>query len=94
MDRVKDYIQSKSARLDEWKEDIARMKKKIRREGVDRGVRAQIDSLERRERAVRNMVESLKEVGKEDVKAVKSGVEQAWSQLHKSFQEASRTLID
>lgn len=92
MQKVKEYIQSRCRRLDEWKDRISRLNKKAQNNGADERLRAQLASLRRREEAVRQMVESLRDAGEDEWKELKSGVEQAFRQLEESLRQASQQI--
>ncbi|MFP4172988.1 MAG: coiled coil domain-containing protein [Candidatus Hydrogenedentota bacterium] len=95
MDKKDAYEARMQAQLDELKADIAKMRAQAERLAADAKIKQQeeIEELESRRHALERKLKEVREAGTDAWETLRGGVDNAWDELKRSWDEAAKRLL-
>lgn len=95
MDKKDAYEARMQAQLDELKADIAKMRAQAERLAAEARLKQQeeIEELESRRHALERKLKEVREAGTDAWETLRGGVDSAWDELKRSWDEAAKRLL-
>ena len=95
-DQKKSYEEKIRAQLDEWRDDIDRLKERAMHAGAETKLKYQenIDRLELRMKEGRSKLKDLAESGDDAWDSIREGAESIWETMKVTFKEVKEKFMD
>ncbi|MFO7774724.1 MAG: coiled coil domain-containing protein [Candidatus Hydrogenedentota bacterium] len=95
MDKKDAYEARMQAQLEELKADIAKMRAQAERLAAEARIKQQeeIEELESRRHALERKLKEVREAGTDAWETLRGGVDSAWDELKRSWDEAAKRLL-